>query len=213
VALCLIVLALSLSFTVTSASAAYFPNLPSIPHVDGAQKLTLSVPVVLAAGLQGNANPFNQPTRNEIYMYVKANLGVHFRGVCNALGVSVGVAQYHLAVLVHAGLLTVQSDGQNKRYFPSNTYSSAQVKLISLLRHETTGKILSVLSQEDSILHRDMARHIGISSQALTWQMNQLKPTGLITAKKEGMSIRYSLNEGNTAQVRQLLGLLRKSGT
>jgi predicted transcriptional regulator len=125
----------------------------------------------------------------------------------------VGVAQYHLAVLVHAGLLTVQSDGQNKRYFPSNTYSSAQVKLISLLRHETTGKILSVLSQEDSILHRDMARHIGISSQALTWQMNQLKPTGLITAKKEGMSIRYSLNEGNTAQVRQLLGLLRKSGT
>jgi predicted transcriptional regulator len=213
VPLCLIVLALSLSFTVTAASAAYLPNLPSIPHVDSAQKLTLSVPTVLVVGLQGNTTPLNQPTRNEIYMYVKANPGVHFRGVCNDLGVSVGVVQYHLAVLVHAGLLTVQGDGQNKRYFLSNTYSSAQVKLISLLRHETAGKIVSVLAQEGSILHRDLARHIGISSQALTWQMNQLKPTELITAKKEGKSTRYSLNEENAAQVRQLLDLLHKSET
>jgi predicted transcriptional regulator len=122
----------------------------------------------------------------------------------------VGVVQYHLAVLVHTGLLTVQEDGQNKRYFPSHTYSPSQLKLISLLRHGTAGKILSVLSQEHSILHKDLARNVGASSQALTWQMNQLKSTGFVTAKKEGMSIRYSMSEGNAIEVRQLSCLLNK---
>jgi predicted transcriptional regulator len=69
------------------------------------------------------------------------------------------------------------------------------MKLISLVRHETTGKILTILSQNPSALHRDIAQSLGVSSQALSWQMNQLKKTGLINAEKAGVNVEYSLND------------------
>ena len=150
---------------------------------------------MLGAGLHGNSTPpLNQPTRLEIYTFVKNNPGVHFRGVCDGLGLSVGVVQYHLSVLEQAGLITVHFDGQNKRYFEAKTYTAAEVTLISLLRHETAAKILTLIAQNGAVLHRDIAQSLGISSQALTWQMNQLKKTGLINAEKEGVNVKYSLN-------------------
>jgi predicted transcriptional regulator len=59
------------------------------------------------------------------------------------------------------------------------------MRLISLFKHETTAKILTILLQNGSAFHRDMAHSLGVSSQALTWQMNQLKKTGLINAEKQ----------------------------
>ena len=92
-------------------------------------------------------------------------------------------------------LLTVYNDGQYRRYFESNAYVETDVKLILLLRHDTARKILTALSQSGPILHKDLTHRLGLSSQALTWQMNQLKRKGLIEAVKEEMSVKYFLNE------------------
>ena len=126
---------------------------------------------------------------------------MHFRGICDALGLSVGVVQYHLSVLEHAGLISAYSDGQNKRYFEADVFTQSDMNLISLVRHETAAKILTILSQSPSALHRDIACSLGISSQALSWQMNQLKKTGLITAEKAGVNVNYSLNDVNTVKL------------
>jgi DNA-binding transcriptional ArsR family regulator len=56
-----------------------------------------------------------------------------------------------------------------------------------------------------------LARSLDVSSQALSWQMNQLKKTGLIETLKEGMSVRYFLNEENAAEIRLLLSVAGKS--
>jgi DNA-binding transcriptional ArsR family regulator len=209
--LCLIVLAFSVSLISIAYSGNSIPNLNAVQDVDGSQRIFFSMPLVFMACLQGNSTPLNQPSRQEIYTYVTDNPGVHFRGICSALGIPIGVAQYHLSVLVHAGLLTAYCDGQNKRYFESRTYTQTNAKLISLLRHDTARKILVVLSQEGSVLHKDLAKDLGVSSQALTWQMNQLKKTGLIEAVKEGLSVKYFLNEENTAEIRLLLNVAGKS--
>jgi predicted transcriptional regulator len=42
--------------------------------------------------------------------------------------------------------------------------------------------------------HKELASKMGITSQALTWQMNRLKKTGLINISQEGMGMKYSLN-------------------
>jgi predicted ArsR family transcriptional regulator len=64
------------------------------------------------------------------------------------------------------------------------------VKLVLVMRHGTTAKILTVLAQNNQVMHGDLAWNLGISSQALTWQMNQLEKTGLINAETEAsMSI------------------------
>ena len=112
-----------------------------------------------------------------------------------------GVVQYHLSVLERAGFITGYSDGQNKRYFEASVFTQADMKLISLVRHETAAKILATLCENGSALHRDIACSLGVSSQALTWQMNQLKKTGLINAEKAGVNVEYSLNDANAIRL------------
>ena len=83
------------------------------------------------------------------------------------------------------------------------------MKVISLLRHETAGNILVALLERGSILHKDLASKLDVSSQALSWQMNRLKKTGLVDAVNEGLKVRYLLDEENAVTVEQCLDLIR----
>ena len=198
----LAVLTLSVCFAAAASTPNRLSSFSGVQHVDSLQQLSVSVPIVIGATLHSNsAQPLDQPTRLEIYNYIKDNPGVHFRGICDGLGLSVGVVQYHLSVLEHADLINAYTDGQNKRYFENNAYTKTDMKLISLMRHETTAKILTILAQNGSALHKDIARSLGVSSQALTWQMNQLKKTGLINAEKEGINVKYSLNDADAVKL------------
>jgi predicted transcriptional regulator len=197
----LAMLIFSVAFT-AAASSSDRPFFFEAQHASNLEQITASVPIVLGASLHGNcAQPLDQATRMQIHTYIKNNPGVHFRGICDALGLSVGVVQYHLSVLERAGLITACADGQNKRYFENNVYTKTDMQLISLMRHGTTAKILTLLAQEGSALHRDIASCLGISSQALTWQMNQLKKTGLVNAEKTGVNVSYSLNDANACKL------------
>ena len=207
-ALLLVALTLSLTATAIACSSTSFPSIFAVGDASNTQRLAMYAPVIVVAGLQGNGTTLNQPTRMEIYTYVKANPGVHFRGICSGLDLSVGVVQYHLEVLERAGLLTARSDGQSRRFFAANTYDEAETKLIALLRHETTGNILRLLSQEKSALHKDLAHQVGVSSQALTWQMHHLKSAGLFKTAKEGMIVKYMLSEETAGKVREAVNCL-----
>ncbi len=166
------------------------------------EQLSAVVPAIVGAGLNGNtANPLDQPTRLQIYNYIKENPGVHFRGICNGLSLSVGVVQYHLIVLEHAGLINSFTDGQNKRFFEHTAFKATDAKLTSLMHHDTAAKILTTLARNDTVLHRDLACSVGISSQALSWQMNQLKNTGLVNAEKVGVNVRYCFNDEAARQL------------
>ena len=170
-------------------------------HINNLHPQLISIPIVVGASLHSNSTqPLNQPTRLEIYSFIKANPGVHFRGICIGLGLSVGVVQYHLEVLGKSSLIASNRDGLNKRYFEANTFTKAQMQLISLVRHHTTAEILRILSENTSGLHRDIAHSLGISSQALTWQMNQLKTAGLVSAEKVGVNVIYSLKDAGTVR-------------
>ncbi|MGD6810306.1 MAG: winged helix-turn-helix transcriptional regulator [Candidatus Bathyarchaeia archaeon] len=197
----LVALVLSVAF-IAVASASNMPQSFDLQQsTDKLERLTVSVPLATAAGLHSNSSQvLNQPTRLEIYNYIKDNPGVHFRGICENLDLSVGVVQYHLYVLEQNGYITSVVDGQNKRYFQENSYTQQEMALISLTRHQTTAQILNILSQKSSMLHRDIAASLGVSSQALTWQMNQLKKAGLINAEKESVNVKYTLNDVNSVK-------------
>jgi predicted transcriptional regulator len=198
----LIMLTISISFAAAANVPNGLPELGRVQHVDNLHQLTLFVPIVLGASLHSNSTPpLNQPTRIEINNFITNNPGVHFRGICDTLGLSVGVVQYHLGLLERTGFIMGFTDGQNKRYFEHNVFTQTDMKLISLVRHETTAKILATLSQNGSILHKDIARILGVSSQALSWQMNQLKKTGLINAEKTGINVKYSLTDANAIKL------------
>jgi predicted transcriptional regulator len=192
-----------LTISVAFTTAAYATNgsicFSWAPHTSRLQQLTVSTPIALGIGL--HTKLLDQPTRLKIYNFIKANPGVHFRGICDNISLSVGVVQYHLSVLEHAGLIEAYRDGQNKRYFESHVLTMANMQLVSFMRHGTSGKILTILAQNDSAFHKDIARVVGISPQAVTWHMNQIKKAGLVNAEKLGINVKYRLNDINAKKL------------
>jgi predicted transcriptional regulator len=150
----------------------------------------------------------NQTTRVQIYNFIINNPGINFRGICNSLILPIGVVQYHLAVLMKGGLISNRRDGRNKRYFESKKFSSTEMKIISVLRHETAEKILTILHDDESASHGNLAQRLNISSQALTWHMKQLKESGLVTGLADGITIKYSLDEAHLATVERCINVI-----
>jgi predicted transcriptional regulator len=72
--------------------------------------------------------------------------------------------------------------------------SVVEVKAISILRHETAGKILVTLLEKQLALHKELAVELGVSSQTLSWQMNRLEKMGVIRKRlRAGSQIRFRL--------------------
>jgi predicted transcriptional regulator len=176
--------------------------------VEDVQPIALSVPLVFGMGLhEEQTSLLNQSTRMAIYNYVKNNPGTHFRGLCDNLGLSVGVVQYHLTLLAKAGLISVYNDKRYRRYFKSKRFGETEMRVISLLRHETAGRILILLAENDAIFHKDLAFKLDLTSQALTWQINRLRKMGFVDNANEGMQVRYLLNEEVAKTVKQFSDL------
>jgi len=177
--------------------ASYNHNqLLKIPKVDIEKAMALSALSVFCGRGQGGVSTLlNQTTRVDIYSFVMDNPGVHFRALSNCLGMPIGVLQYHLGLLVNGGVLSTYQDGRYKRYFESKRFTETEMKIISMLRHETARKILTALLKKPQIVHKDLAAQLSISSQALSWQMRCLERKVFVKREAEAMSVKYSLDE------------------
>ena len=131
----------------------------------------------------------------EIYNYIEANPGIQFRGVCAGLTIPVGLAQYHLGVLVKSGLVSFVRDGKYKRFFVSKKFSKKQIAAITMLRHKTAKRIFEVLISKKQLSHGKLADELSISSQALTWQMKSLRNTKFVLQVNDGLKIVYSIDK------------------
>ncbi|MBN1357819.1 winged helix-turn-helix transcriptional regulator [Candidatus Bathyarchaeota archaeon] len=150
---------------------------------------------------------FNNGTRTQIYNYIDNNPGIQFRGVCAGLSIQVGLAQYHLGVLIKADLVSFIRDGRYKRFFPAKKFSRKEMLTISLLRHKTARKILEALLDKKQLSHGELAGRVSITSQALTWQMKRIGKTQFILQTNEGLKTIYSLDENSTPTLTKYLAL------
>jgi hypothetical protein len=142
----------------------------------------------------------NNNTRSEIFGYIGENPGSGFRTIAAALCLPLGLAEYHLGVLVKSGLVSYMRDGRYKRFFVAKRYSKGEMQTISLLRHKTTKRIIEVLLHKKELSHSRLADEVAISSQALTWQMKTLRGTRFVLEVNDGLKTGYSLDQ-NAAPV------------
>jgi len=157
------------------------------------------------------ASVFNNSTRIEIYDFIKANPGVQFRGICSQLGLSIGLAQFHLGVLKKAGLISFIRDGRYKRFFEPKKFSNKEMEIISLLRHDTTRSIIKTMLEGKKISHSELACQLSITSQGLTWHMNRLKKDGVVQESKDGMKVIYSLEDAYAPMLTDIINLIEQS--
>jgi predicted transcriptional regulator len=135
-----------------------------------------------SANWAGNEGSANFSTRAMIMQYIVENPGVYLREMAEFLSLPVSVVQYHLYVLEKTGQVENYRNGRYKRFFVAGVYGETERKVISLMRQDTPGKILvSLANKEPSELsHTKLAKSLGITSQALTWQISKLKEIGIV---------------------------------
>ena len=143
----------------------------------------------------------NQSTRMQIYNLIQTDPGIYFREICDRLGLSIGTVQYHLDLLVRKKRVVEKQDGRYIRYFEAKKYAQIEMRMISFLKHSTTRQILIAL-QASPCTHKELTGLLGISSQALTWQMNRLRKTGFIYVIADKLTIKYSLTSKADSLVR-----------
>jgi predicted transcriptional regulator len=190
-------------------SATY--NLLTSPTFTGHLPTFLTTFILDVNVAERHASVFNNSTRVEIYDFIKANPGVQFRGICDQLGLSIGLAEFHLGVLKKAGLISFFRDGRYKRFFESKKFSQKEIEIISLLRHDTTRSILKTMLEGKKISHSELSCQLSITSQGLTWQMNRLKKDGIVQERKEGMNVIYSLEEAYAPMLTEIINLVEKT--
>jgi DNA-binding transcriptional ArsR family regulator len=183
VAVTIIVAAMLLNSPAFASLAQLQRTNPMNPHPqpEGAY---LSIPLSTYAvhwNLTGWQDDTTSPTTRSVIMaYVTANPGVYLRELADDLDLSMGVVQYHTWALVRSGGMEEYRIGRFRRFFKAGSYQELEQKVISLLRQETCGEILTLLSKGQSFTHTRLAGVLGITSQALTWQIRRLKAMGVV---------------------------------
>jgi len=204
----------SFTFSVTTTSPCLlqvYSGIPSLRAISTDQYFLLALPTSFSVDVSAaGQSPFNNCTRTQIYNFVKDNPGLQFRGICTSLSLPVGLAQYHLGVLVKAGLVSFVRDGRYKRYFLSKKFSKKEMMMISLMRHKTVKKILEALLNKKQVSHGELAYEVSITSQALTWQMKSLKKTEFVLQANEGLRTIYSLDEASLPMLKKYLTLIEE---
>jgi DNA-binding transcriptional ArsR family regulator len=205
----------SFTFTVVadpSSVLQVYSGIVSLRAVTTTPYCLLALPTAsFTADINTNNQPsFTNGTRAQICNYIADHPGVQFRGLCSALGLPIGLAQYHLGVLIKTGLVSFIRDGRYKRFFPSKKFSRKQMLTISLLRHEKARQILETLLHKKQLSHTELACEVSITSQALTWHMKRLEKTEFIMQTNEGLRTIYSLTANSTPMLVQCLALVEE---
>ncbi|RYZ56522.1 MAG: ArsR family transcriptional regulator [Sphingobacteriales bacterium] len=80
--------------------------------------------------------------------------------------------------------------------------------ILALVGNEVRLKILFLLGEENELCPCDLADILGMTVPAVSQHLRKLKDGGLVTARKEGQTIFYSLVEKNFTVLNPLLSLI-----
>lgn len=191
-------------------------GLQVFPGITSLKSITIDKVILLGAttSFTVNAAPVSSlpvatnSTRMQIYDYINQNPGIQFRAICAGLTLPVGLAQYHIGVLVKSGLVSFVRDGKYKRFFVSKKFSKKQIAAIIMLRHKTAKRIFETLLDKKQLSHGKLASEVSISSQALTWQMKSLKNTKFVLEVSEGLKTIYSIDQSSEHLLKSYLAIV-----
>lgn len=186
-----------------------YPNIANLKAVT-IDKICLALPTAFTVNTPtvSSQQVATNSTRMQIYEYINQNPGVQFRAVCAGLTLPVGLAQYHLGVLIKSGLISFVRDGKYKRFFLSKKFSKKQIAAITMLRHKTAKRIFETLLNKKQLSHGKLASEVRISSQALTWQMKSLKTTEFVLEVNEGLKTIYSIDSSSEHLLKSYLAIV-----
>lgn len=145
---------------------------------------------------------------DRILRFIHNNPGSHFRKIKNELSLSVGTIQYQLNKLEKDGkILSIQKNFY-KFYFPIGVFPEREKEILQILNHHSLRKIILFILEKKNPSKNDIVNYLNISYSSVNWHLERLIAYNMIIEKKDGKSVRYSMNN-KCDNVRGVIKLLR----
>ncbi|MHC1679872.1 MAG: winged helix-turn-helix transcriptional regulator [Methanomassiliicoccales archaeon] len=125
-------------------------------------------------------NALDLESRRRIFEFIRSRPGTFLREMERGLDMEMGMLSYHLKVLVDAGMVRTDQEGNHVRYFSSEGVNPTDIKSISYLKNRPTRAILMFVLDKGTIKYYELAPLVGISKSTLTYHIKRLVIAGMI---------------------------------
>jgi predicted transcriptional regulator len=126
------------------------------------------------------ADALELESRKRIFEFIRSRPGTFLREMERGLNMELGMLSYHLKVLVEAGVVRTEQEGNHVRYFSTDAVHPTDIKAISYLKNRPTRAILMFVLDKDSIRYAELATLVEISKPTLTYHIKRLVSAGLV---------------------------------
>ena len=145
---------------------------------------------------------------DRVLEFIYNNPGSHFRKVKKELGLSIGTIQYQLNKLEKDGKILSIHNRFYKFYFPIGVFKEREKEILQILNHPSLRNIILFIIEKKNPSKNEIANHLNISYSSVNWHLERLIAYNMIIEKKDGKSIRYSVNN-NFNNIQEIVKLLK----
>lgn len=143
--------------------------------------------------------------RRRLYDTIRAEPGLHVNELRRRLSMSPSSIEYHLSVLVGAGLAVSEDDGRYKRFYANgaglglNPRSPNSRNALGALRRPHASEIMQHLLDRDDATAREVSRALSLHESAASRRLDHLERAGLLVSDRVGRERRYRVRERQAA--------------
>lgn len=145
---------------------------------------------------------------DRVLEFIYNNPGSHFRKIKKELGLSIGTIQYQLNKLENDGKIVSIQNRFYKFYFPIGVFQEREKEILQILNHPSLRDIILFIIEKKNPIKNEIANHLDISYSSVNWHLERLIAYNMIIKKKDGKSIRYSMNN-NFNNIQEIVRLLK----
>ena len=127
--------------------------------------------------------------RRRFVALVAAYPGLHVREAARQLGTSTALVEYHLGLLLEAGLVEAKRDERYVRVYPVTgpRPTDEERRLLALLREKLPLRVtLFLLDRGEPAKHGEIADALGLGKSKLSFHLRKLEAAGLVAKAADG---------------------------
>lgn len=143
-------------------------------------------------------------TRRRIVEAVRAEPGIHFRGLKRRLDVGRGILQHHLDKLVQAGYLAEHGAEAYRCYFAQGQVDRRVMEVADRLRADGARAVLDAVRHRPGSSLTEVAEAADVSASTAGYHLDKLAEAGLVHKARNGPSLAVDLTDLGSRAVDEL---------
>jgi len=131
--------------------------------------------------------------RRKIYTLILENPGLHAKKIADILSLQGQLADYHLAYLERAEIVTTIKEEGYRRYYATGKLGIKERKRISILRKDIPHRIILFLLQNPYSTHKEILDQLDIVKSTLSYHIVKLLKQGLLLVHSQEKGKTYTV--------------------